>query len=330
MKKIYTLVTILAASFAANAQATLPVYESFNYTVPGALQTQAGYTALNTGDDINIVAGNLSYTNLPTPTGNKINFAGPGIDAKYDITSVSADTIYYSFLVKINDISVVTDPNGGYFAGFGSNDTNFGGTIWTKKVDNNTFKFGSELRTATGNGTTWTTTDYNVGDTYLVVGSYTFVAGTNNDVAKLWINPALGLTTEPTPTVEDQWTASTDLASIVHFFFRQDSAMETPDLDIDELRIGTSWADVTPTIPSSTKENNIEGLNIFPNPANDVLNITSNSTADKNVQLFDLTGKKVLDVTTVSTVNVSTLKAGIYVAKINEAGKTATRKVIIK
>lgn len=80
----------------------------------------------------------------------------------------------------------------------------------------------------------------------------------------------------------------------------------------------------------STKENNIEGLNIFPNPANDVLNITSNSTADKNVQLFDLTGKKVLDVTTVSQVNVSTLKAGIYVAKINEAGKTATRKVIIK
>jgi len=331
MKKIYTLVTILAASFAANAQATLPFYESFDYTVPGALQTQTGYTALNSGDDINIVAGNLSYTDLPASIGNKINFAGAGIDAKHDITPVSADTIYYSFLVKINDISAVTDPNGGYFAGFGANDTNFGGTIWTKKVDNNTFKFGSELRTATGNGTTWTTTDYNVGDTYLVVGSYTFVAGTNNDVAKLWINPTLGLTTEPTPTIEDQWTASTDLASIVHFFFRQDSAMETPDLDIDELRIGTSWADVTPIDPSaSTKENNIEGLNIFPNPANDVLNITSNSSADKNVQLFDLTGKKVLDVTTVSQVNVSTLKAGIYVAKINEAGKTATRKVIIK
>ncbi len=80
----------------------------------------------------------------------------------------------------------------------------------------------------------------------------------------------------------------------------------------------------------SIKGNNIEGLNIFPNPANDVLNITSNSTADKNVQLFDLTGKKVLDVTTVSQVSVSTLKAGIYVAKINEAGKTATRKVVIK
>ena len=81
---------------------------------------------------------------------------------------------------------------------------------------------------------------------------------------------------------------------------------------------------------NSTKENNIEGLNIFPNPATELLNITSNSLAEKNVQLFDLTGKKVLDVTTVSQINVSSLNAGIYVAKINENGKTATRKVIIR
>jgi len=107
----------------------------------------------------------------------------------------------------------------------------------------------------------------------------------------------------------------------------------TGDVEIDGGGITTP---ITITVSGevtkdlSTKENNIEGLNIFPNPANDVLNITSNSTADKNVQLFDLTGKKILDVTTVSQVNVSTLKAGIYVAKINEAGKTATRKVIIK
>ena len=34
----------------------------------------------------------------------------------------------------------------------------------------------------------------------------------------------------------------------------------------------------------STKQNNIDGLNIFPNPVDEVLNITSDSTADKNVQ----------------------------------------------
>lgn len=331
MKKIYSLITVATASFAMNAQATLPVYEPFDYTAGSALQTQSGYTPINTGDDIAVVTGNLSYTDLPASTGNKINFAGSGIDTRYDITSVNADTIYYSFLVKINNISAVTDPNGGYFAGFGENNTNFGGTIWTKRVDDNTFKFGSEVRTATGNGTTWSTADYTVGDTYLVVGSYTFVTGDNNDVAKLWINPALGLTTEPTPTIEDQWTANGDLTSIVHFLLRQDSATETPDLDIDELRIGTSWADVTPIDPSaSSKENNITGLNIFPNPASDVLNISSDSTLEKNVQFFDMTGKKVLDMTTTSQLNVSGLNAGIYVARITEAGKTATRKIVIK
>ncbi|WKW47069.1 T9SS type A sorting domain-containing protein [Myroides sp. JBRI-B21084] len=331
MKKIYTLITLVAATLVANAQATLPVYEPYNYTAPGALQTQTGYTAMNSGDDVAIVAGNLTYTNLPASTGNKVNFAGSGIDTKYDITLTNSNTIYYSFLVKVNNISAATDANGGYFGGFGDSTTAFGATVWTKRVDDNTFKFGSEVRTATAAGTTWTTSDYNVGETYLVVGSYTFVAGADNDVAKLWINPTLGTTTEPTATIEDQWTANGDLSQILHFFLRQDSPAETPDLDIDELRIGTSWADVTPIDNSaSTKENSIEGLNIFPNPANDVLNITSNSTAEKNVQLFDLTGKKVLDVTTVSQINVSTLKAGIYVAKINEAGKTATRKVIIK
>ena len=330
MKKIYALVTIVAASLAANAQATLPVYEPFDYAVGAALQTQAGYEALNSGDDILVVADNLEYASLPAAVGNKINFAGSGIDTKYDITTTSTETIYYSFLIKVNNVTAATDPNGGYIAGFGANSTNFGGTTWLKKVDDETFKFGTEVRTATGDGTTWTEEDYDINTTYLVVGSYTFVDGDNNDIAKLWIDPALGLDAEPTATIEDEWTASSDLASIVHFFLRQDSPGETPDLDIDELRIGTSWEDVTPTEPGSVKQNNIDGLNIFPNPVDEVLNITSDSTADKNVQLFDLTGKKVLDVTTVSQVNVSTLKAGVYVAKITEAGKTATRKIVVK
>lgn len=80
----------------------------------------------------------------------------------------------------------------------------------------------------------------------------------------------------------------------------------------------------------STKQDNINGLNVFPNPVNDVLFITSDANLDKNVQMFDMTGKKVLEVTTTSEINVANLKAGIYVAKITEAGKTATRKIVVK
>ena len=329
MKKIYTLLTVVATAFAANAQATLPVYEPFDYTAGETLDNQTEYTAFNTGDSIYIVSGNLQYPDFPTSIGNKINFAGAGMETKYDIQSVNSDTIYYSFLITVNDISGVTDSNGGYFAGFGASNTLLGNSLWTKQVNDTVFKFGAEVRTS-ATGVTWSDDDYNVGETYLVAGSYTFVNGSQNDVAQLWINPDLGLPTEPTATITDQWSASNDLSSIAHFFFRRDSATETPDVDIDELRIGTSWADVTPKIPVSTKKNNIQGLRIFPNPASDVLYITSNSGLQKDIQLLDMTGKKVINLTKVSKVDISNLKTGVYVAKITEAGKTATRKIVVK
>lgn len=81
---------------------------------------------------------------------------------------------------------------------------------------------------------------------------------------------------------------------------------------------------------ASLAENNIEGLNVFPNPANDIVTISSFSLDTKKVQLFDMVGKKVLDVETTSTINVSELNKGIYVMKITEAGKTATRKLVVK
>jgi len=329
MKKIYTLIAIFAAMSAANAQATLPVYEPFDYPTGAYLHHQTGYVGFNSGDSIAIVSGSLQYPDLPASIGNKINFAGAGMETKYDIETVNSDTIYYSFLITINDISGVTDSNGGYFAGFGASNTLLGNSLWTKQVNDTVFKFGAEVRTS-ATGVTWSDDDYNIGETYLVVGSYTFVNGTQNDVSQLWINPDLGLPTEPTATITDQWSASNDLSSISHFFFRRDSATETPDVDIDELRIGTSWTDVTPTIPASLKKNEIQGLSLFPNPATEMLYITSNTDSQKDVQLFDMTGKKVLNVTTTSQINIAHLRAGIYIAKITENGKTATRKIIIK
>lgn len=82
--------------------------------------------------------------------------------------------------------------------------------------------------------------------------------------------------------------------------------------------------------PLSNTENQIEGLRIYPNPATDVVFVTSNSGAMKNVQLFDLSGKKVLDVHTTSSFQVNALANGIYVMKVTEEGKTSTSKLIVK
>jgi len=81
----------------------------------------------------------------------------------------------------------------------------------------------------------------------------------------------------------------------------------------------------------STKNNEISGLKIYPNPVKDgLLYIDTQANADKNVTVFDILGKQVINVSTTSnTVNVSNLKDGVYFVKITEAGKTATRKLVI-
>ncbi|RZK68698.1 MAG: T9SS type A sorting domain-containing protein [Pedobacter sp.] len=80
------------------------------------------------------------------------------------------------------------------------------------------------------------------------------------------------------------------------------------------------------------KDNSIAGLSMYPNPlTGNVLNITSTANADKAVAIFDVLGKQVINTkVTNGTVNVSGLNSGVYIVKITEEGKTATRKLVIK
>ncbi|KGO90473.1 M43 family zinc metalloprotease [Flavobacterium suncheonense] len=81
----------------------------------------------------------------------------------------------------------------------------------------------------------------------------------------------------------------------------------------------------------STQDNEINGLNVYPNPANSFLYITTAANGVKNITIYDVVGKEVLNTTTANeTINVSSLNAGIYMVKITEEGKTATRKLVIQ
>jgi len=83
----------------------------------------------------------------------------------------------------------------------------------------------------------------------------------------------------------------------------------------------------------STKNfNTIDGLTLYPNPLKgNTLFLTSTANAIMSVQIFDVLGKEVLKSNvTNNAVNVSGLNAGIYIVKITEEGKTATRKLVIQ
>jgi hypothetical protein len=82
----------------------------------------------------------------------------------------------------------------------------------------------------------------------------------------------------------------------------------------------------------SKQEGGIDGLSFYPNPvSNGKIYITSKSSLDKEITIFDVLGKKVLQVTLNSKeLNIATLSPGVYIIKIHEGDATATRKLIVK
>jgi len=83
---------------------------------------------------------------------------------------------------------------------------------------------------------------------------------------------------------------------------------------------------------AAVNRNEIQNISIYPNPiANGILKIITLSKSHKNVQIYNVLGKQVLsDTITSDELNVSKLKAGIYIIKVIEDGKSTSRKFVIK
>lgn len=76
----------------------------------------------------------------------------------------------------------------------------------------------------------------------------------------------------------------------------------------------------------------IEGLSLYPNPvSNGRVYITSKNDLDKEIQIFDVLGKKILQTTlSARELNISTLSPGVYIIKIREEEASSTRKLIVR
>ena len=77
---------------------------------------------------------------------------------------------------------------------------------------------------------------------------------------------------------------------------------------------------------------NIDGLSFYPNPASSgKIYVTSKSGADKEIIIYDVLGKKVLQtILTTKELNISMLQPGVYIIRFREGDDTATRKLIIR
>ena len=86
---------------------------------------------------------------------------------------------------------------------------------------------------------------------------------------------------------------------------------------------------------SQTKLNTdggIEGFSLYPNPVtHGKVYITTTHNAPKKIMIFDVFGSPIMETTILGKeLNLSDLDTGVYVLRVFEANKVATRKLIIK
>ena len=230
------------------------ITEPFNYTVPItnndlAVQSGAVWTVINSGDSINIAAGNLTYAGLVPSSGNSVSYGGAGKDYYRTFTSQTSGTVYCSFLLNVTSVGGLNTTGGYTIALLDGTTSTFAAGLWIRLVSGSNFNIGINPRTTAAN-TVWLGNTLTAGTTYLVVIANQIVSGLTNDVVKIWLNPVSLAGAEPAAN-GSATNALTDLTSFQRVLLRQDAIGTTPNLVIDEMRVGTTWASVTP-VPSTT------------------------------------------------------------------------------
>ena len=238
-------------AWAAAGAATSPVHQviSGSLTAPSGLPAAIG----NAGGTMN--ADNTQLDRIP-------------LGADYGANT----TLYSSLLLNIPSITGLTtantnlNANNDILIGFnnavgasGTRPSNWAGELVIRLGSvANTYNLGIRASNTTANTTYWTA-DLNPGDTHFIVVRYTQGAtdssGTDDSNA-IWLNPSsanFGVVEGSVPAPDGSSNGTINAASPLNNFARSlligagIAAGAAPSQNnIDEIRVGTTWADVTP------------------------------------------------------------------------------------
>jgi hypothetical protein len=240
MKYSYPVIIAMGALCFAfqTAHATLLFSEAFNYT-PGVLGgniNPGNSTAWSSGSaNLTVVSGNLTYAGLADQGGNELQINN-GVSAGTIYNTYANQTsgqVYYSFLFN----ATAADSANNYFTALNPGvATPNGGS----DAINAYFYAAGQLRIRAAAQSAAGSTVLTLGQTYLVVEMIDLTAKT----ASLWVDPnssSFGLSA-PAADVTLSGITATAVADVG---FKAQSAAGGPYL-VDNLLIGTTWADVTP------------------------------------------------------------------------------------
>eukprot|EP01093_Parvamoeba_rugata_P009786 TRINITY_DN26880_c0_g1_i1.p1 TRINITY_DN26880_c0_g1~~TRINITY_DN26880_c0_g1_i1.p1 ORF type:complete len:155 (-),score=17.43 TRINITY_DN26880_c0_g1_i1:134-598(-) len=101
----------------------------------------------------------------------------------------------------------------------------------------------------------------------------------------------------------------------------------TPTISVSEGFINPEFNSTLSTYDHQISHSNII---IYPNPTNQFINITTDIPLTK-VELFDVLGRSIFQSKTISDpIEVSKLKAGVYLLRLYQNAKSITKRVVIE
>lgn len=243
---------------ASRAHAALLFHDSFNYTAGETLGTSSSIADWeNAKSNITIAEGSLSYAGFQTSTGNRVNVNGgsSNLDGTRTVAgswaSQTNGTLYFSFLLRLDGVGgIATSGNGTPIVNISREGSGSQQLISLNLLNSSGMKLGvlkypsSSSSVASAFFASGPGADLSVdgSTTCLIVAKYEWVEGAANDVVTVWVNPGnLGGTEDNGNKVTT--SAGTDgTANAGRLYINRG-----PSLNIDELRIGQTWAEVTPT-----------------------------------------------------------------------------------
>jgi hypothetical protein len=266
---IFVALIVLLASLGLNA-ASAPTHESFAYPADYDLGSQttntpSGFKWTRTGTTgrtrvFTVVNDNLSYSGLPPSLGRAVaSPTPPSQGLRYHnggSPSNLGNPLFYSLLLKITALSGL-DANGVRLCGFNNASTEnqtgdpavVMGGLWVRlSATPDKFNIGltSGYDGVQGNATvTWGTADFDVSETILIVVRYEHFT-TSSALADMWINPIAESLDSSTPPASDlsNTTTGTSTANKQSFVLFNHTD-KFPAYTLDELRIATTWREVT-------------------------------------------------------------------------------------
>jgi PKD repeat protein len=225
-----------------SGKAQLLFEENFSYPV-GDLLTAHGWTNHSgTSNFIVTTASSISYSGyLSSGIGAEVTLLATGEDVNKTFTPQTAGSVYTSFLVNVTSTSATGD----YFFHLGqlAMGTLFKARVFVKNDGGTNLAFGIAHTGGTSNPATYTSFNYALNTTYLIVVKYTFVAGTANDIVSLIINPVIGAA-EPPATVTAADPAQSDPSDLGTVALRQGTTGNQVNVKLDGIRVGSTWNDV--------------------------------------------------------------------------------------